>query len=736
MKRKLSFLTLLLIFCSTMFGQSHWTVNENTYNSTMNVTTYAEIYGELQNGASTASLEIAAFCGNEVRGVANIEYDPINLDYSAWMTIHGDSQKDTITFKLYDHSTDTEYATDYMLKYKIGAVEYITINFNSYIPKIKIETTPYQTLEDAVAAAQDGQTISVLRDIVDKGVVINKNITIDFGGFTYTVNEGVGSTDAEHNGFLIQNNCEVALKNGSLNVNEDDADKLNVLIHNYADLTVTDMTLDGKFLDLSTADASYVISNKSGTVNLVGNTNIYANDEGTAFALDACDNTADGNSLPHVTLNTTGTIKGAVELTASLDISALGDNSEISYIALNGNGQLNHYPGFATIIKRNIVGHPIPNGSVNYADGWFSISSPIIGTVSHENVTNLLNGTHDLYRYNEADELWENVEVENNGFNTLDAGRGYLYANEIDTELSFEGTLNSVSTAQRLSASSDGALKGFNLIGNPYTHNITLAHITGADLVDGFYTLTNEGAWNAKTSSDAIGACQGVLVKTMNEADAVIYEVAPTKRTLENDNGMLAITVSNESYSDVAYASFNKGLGLDKIGHRNMEIPMVYIPVDGVNYAVAMVDMNATEIPVSFEAMTMGEYSISAEARDCEFDQIILVDRFTGEETDLLHEDYSFIASSKDKSERFVIRLAASAASADDNFAYVNNDMLIINKIAGQGVVSVYDVAGRNIAEYKVSDSANIPLASLRKGVYLIQMSDASGIKVQKIIID
>lgn len=330
-------------------------------------------------------------------------------------------------------------------------------------------------------------------------------------------------------------------ENGSLNVNDDDADKLNVLIHNYADLTVTDMTLDGKFLDLSTADASYVISNKSGTVNLIG---------------------------------------------------------------------------------------------------------------------------------------------------------------------------------------------------NPYTHNITLAHITGADLVDGFYTLTNEGAWNAKTSSDAIGACQGVLVKTMNEADAVIYEVAPTKRTMETDNGILAITVSNETYSDVAYASFNKGLGLDKIGHRNMEIPMVYIPVDGVNYAVAMVDMNATEIPVSFEAITMGEYSISAEARDCEFDQIILVDRFTGEETDLLHEDYSFIASSKDKAERFVIRLAASAASADDNFAYVNNDMLIINKIAGQGVVSVYDVAGRNIAEYKVSDSANIPLASLRKGVYLIQMSDASGIKVQKIIID
>ena len=120
------------------------------------------------------------------------------------MIIYGDTPNEIITFKLYDPSTDTEYATDYMLKYKIGAVEYITVNFNSYIPKIKIETTPYQTLEDAVAAAQDGQTISVLRDIVDKGVVINKNITIDFGGFTYNINEGVGSTDAEHEASLFK----------------------------------------------------------------------------------------------------------------------------------------------------------------------------------------------------------------------------------------------------------------------------------------------------------------------------------------------------------------------------------------------------------------------------------------------------------------------------------------------------------------------------------------------------
>ena len=162
MKRKLSFLTLLLIFCSTMFGQSHWTVNENTYNSTMNVTTYAEIYGELQNGASTASLEIAAFCGNEVRGVANIEYDPINLDYSAWMTIHGDTPNEIITFKLYDHSTNTEYTTDYTLRYRLNDVigddeQPITIDFVEYHWEFvkDNETMPYSMTIMSTASIDD-----------------------------------------------------------------------------------------------------------------------------------------------------------------------------------------------------------------------------------------------------------------------------------------------------------------------------------------------------------------------------------------------------------------------------------------------------------------------------------------------------------------------------------------------------------------------------------------------------
>ena len=162
MKRKLSFLTLLLIFCSTMFGQSHWTVNENTYNASMTVLSYVEIYGEPQNDASDASLEIAAFCGDEVRGVANLKYNQFYDAYAVLMLIYGDTPNELITFKLYDPLTDTEYTTDYTLKYRLnGSVgvddEPITIDFVEYYWEFvkDNETMPYSMTIMSTASIDD-----------------------------------------------------------------------------------------------------------------------------------------------------------------------------------------------------------------------------------------------------------------------------------------------------------------------------------------------------------------------------------------------------------------------------------------------------------------------------------------------------------------------------------------------------------------------------------------------------
>ena len=179
----------------------------------------------------------------------------------------------------------------------------------------------YLTLPDAIEKAAANATITLLNSVEGAGAVINKSVTIDFGGYTYSFNEGVGSGDLTSNGFQILKDNNVTLKNGILNVNADDAAEFYTIIQNYANLTVENMTLDGTNLDKwsRTDGDSYVLSNNSGNVVIKGDTHIVANDEGDkAFAFDACK--YQSYVAPVVTVETTGHIAGLIESTATIVI--------------------------------------------------------------------------------------------------------------------------------------------------------------------------------------------------------------------------------------------------------------------------------------------------------------------------------------------------------------------------------------------------------------------------------
>ena len=62
--------------------------------------------------------------------------------------------------------------------------------------------------------------------------------------------------------------------------------------------------------------------------------------------------------------------------------------------------------------------------------------------------------------------------------------------------------------------------------------------------------------------------------------------------------------------------------------------------------------------------------------------------------------------------------------------------MISIDHIEGQGMLNIYDIIGRPVAEYNVATSANISTADFAAGVYIIRMSDENGVKVQKIVVE
>ena len=112
---------------------NHWLVDESSYADNMAV--IGEIYIDSVN-QETTSLEIGAFCGEELRGSQLVQYIPELDKYLVFLMIYGEAN-DEITFKLYDHSAGKELellspdAVTFSVNGTLGSVDspYI-LNFN------------------------------------------------------------------------------------------------------------------------------------------------------------------------------------------------------------------------------------------------------------------------------------------------------------------------------------------------------------------------------------------------------------------------------------------------------------------------------------------------------------------------------------------------------------------------------------------------------------------------------
>ena len=689
-------------------------VDHGAYDGMMAFTN-AHIVIDGQAPVDLSNYELAAFCDGEVRS------DVININELTFPVYGNDG--DIIDFKLYDHSTGTIYESQNTYEFE-NETFYLNedINFmgNS---SFMVDGFYYNVLQNAISKAE-GKTVTFIRDAEGAGVVIDNNVTIDFAGHTYTVNAAAN----ESNAFVVNLGKNVTLKNGSLQVASTSKVAIENLIQNYAlQLNLDGMKLFGSNLNASN---SCVLSNNTGEVNITS-TAITANEaEGTHYAFTAGEYAGYNPSWVIIRDNTT--VNGKAHL-------------------VGGNIFGNTEAGIELVAEKSFTAAP---GEGN--KGWGTISTPIKGgSIIEESLPTVsIENPHDIYRYDEPTANWRYYkEYPGNGaidgYDTFIPGQGYLYANKDNITATFEGEMNYASATIDVSYTEEaGEWAGFNLIGNPFASFFTLANIThNLDMADGFFSIDPvTGGYITRLKTEHILPMEAVMIKLNSDqtisrfkTQLIVTQPMPeaTKRS-EDVYPHLAINVSNAEYSDIAYISFNEGIGLNKINHRNEEIPMVSVSVDGADYAIAMMSQDVTEIPVSFKAAQMGEYTIGVEARDCEYSTMTLVDRLSGIETNLLLEDYTFIAKSGDNSDRFVIRLAKDNGSnnGSENFAYINNGMMFINNIAGQAVINVYDVTGRPVAEYNVAESASISTSDFAAGMYIIRMSDENGVKVQKIIVE
>lgn len=222
-----------------------------------------------------------------------------------------------------------------------------------YVDKVSGEANYFETLPEAVAAAQSGATITMTENANGDGVVVpsGKDLTFDFDGHSYTV-DGVlvGSGKTQTNGFQLLKGSKIVMKNGTIIASPDatwgpttNVPEVNVngntgvciLIQNYANLTLENMNLKGNSaISGKQVNPSYVLSCNNDNTVLTGNTNIYAAPGKVAFDVSHWS----PSSYPSVTVtldeNMTGTINGTVEI--SNYVSGTVTEDEHNLIIKNG----------------------------------------------------------------------------------------------------------------------------------------------------------------------------------------------------------------------------------------------------------------------------------------------------------------------------------------------------------------------------------------------------------------
>lgn len=477
--------------------------------------------------------------------------------------------------------------------------------------------------------------------------------------------------------------------------------------------------------------------------NWQGGTLPGADDE--VFIDAAC--TLDQNAIVGALTVTEGhslTLQSGTTLTVTGELT----NTVATGLVINDGAQLvNASSNVSATVEKDIVAYGPSN-----PDGWYTIASPMEGMEIEG--SGFVTPNFDLYRYDEtnlANAEWQNYKANHPDFTTFEAGRGYLYANSNTFSPAFTGTLNATDITYSLTYTErPDALSGFNLIGNPFPHQIYKGAggaIDNANLASGYYTLTNEGTWHVHTFEDAIQPGQGILVKT---AAAIDLNIAKSNAAATAESGgakaaanRLDIIVTGSRGEDRCFAYFSQGIGLDKMENFVETAPTLWIRDNGRNYAIAHVNGQVETMDLMLKNKQSGTFTLKFNRNNLSFDYLHLIDHLTGADVDLLQNPvYTFQANGNEYEARFMLVFRQNTGIAEDGasaesatFCFVKDNMLYFSIETEHAKATLTDVLGRVVKSADVNGNG-ISLADLQAGLYEVRMVNDGAIRTQKVIVN
>lgn len=422
---------------------------------------------------------------------------------------------------------------------------------------------------------------------------------------------------------------------------------------------------------------------------------------------------------------------------------------------ITNNGTINIKDG-GQLVTPNVINVNVQKKLESYSNSeWYTLSSPV-----KKGIKNSFAGTagddYALFYLNEETAYWVSMKEYPTDpmFTGSKEGVGFLCAVKKGQTIVFSGKTYIGNTTINCSyTDEENSLKGFHLIGNPFTHNIykgyngdTPCSIGDNDLASGYYKLDGNNSWQVKTYQDAIKPCEGILIKTINA-----HSVPLEDKTLEATSdwsvswgkfyNQIQLDVVGDCGEDRAYAYFYEGIGLDKIDHISETAPSLGIRYEDVDYAIAHVDEDSRSLDVIFKNNQSGFFTLSVDTEKANLNYLHLIDNVTGDEIDMLKDNtYKFYSFGNEPDNRFKLVMNPNAATTDDNvFAYVSNGDVVITGLESAATLQVFDVMGRMVSTEIISKAEGVVCRTSKPsvtGVYVLRLINENGIKTQKIVVE
>jgi hypothetical protein len=421
---------------------------------------------------------------------------------------------------------------------------------------------------------------------------------------------------------------------------------------------------------------------------------------------------------------------------STLTVENLTNTNPNNLILENGAQLIHNSTGVKATVKKII---DPTNGD---DQGWNFIASPVVESIEPSEDNGLLSGNYDLYFYEEPTHMWRNYKehivsgINQNtasGFH-LNYKQGYLYANSTSDTLQFSGTLtpsNSTDSINNLSYSAS-TLTGFNLVGNPYAHNVT--SYTGNNVATECYRM-NENRSNIIISTidedKPLLPAEGFFVKAIADNASIIFNSNSRSETTQSASIHLDLISDNLTFDRLIVK--REGEPLEKLSLRESGTK-IFAMKGNQEIAVAIAEGN--EQAVSFKAEENGIFTLRVKVEPKEWRYLHLIDNITGADIDLLATpEYSFEARTDDYVSRFKLVFFATEDVYDDApFAYISNgEIRIIGKAQDFKSLQIMDMTGRIVINRDVA--SNVSTNGLSAGVYVLRLINGNQVKTQKVLV-